>query len=203
MLAIGILVSGRGTNLQSIIDAIEAKRINAEIKVVISNKPDALAVERAGKHGIPVEVITNEGFASREAYDAKLVEVLKGYGVELVVLAGYMRILTPGFIKAFPMRIMNIHPALLPSFPGLNVQKKAIEYGVRYSGCTVHFVTEEVDTGPIILQAPVPVLDDDTVESLSKRLLTEELKLYPEAIGLFSEGKLEVRGRRVFIEEKE
>jgi phosphoribosylglycinamide formyltransferase-1 len=201
MLAIGVLVSGRGTNLQSIIDAIEAKRINAEIKVVISNKPDAFAIKRAGKHGIPFEVITNEGLASRQAYDAKLVEVLKGYGVKLVVLAGYMRILTPGFIKAFPMRVMNIHPALLPSFPGLNVQKKALEYGVRYSGCTVHFVTEEVDTGPIILQAPVPVLDDDGVESLTKRILTEEHRIYPEAIRLFSEGKLEVRGRRVIIKD--
>ncbi len=199
MLSIGVLVSGRGTNLQSIIDAIEGERLDASIKVVISNKADAPAIDRAGEHGIPVEVVTTEGFASRQAFDERLTGVLKSYGVELVVLAGFMRILSPGFIKAFPMRIINIHPALLPSFPGLDVQKKAIDYGVKLSGCTVHFVSEEVDTGPIILQTAVPVLDDDTPESLAQRILKEEHRIYPEAIRLFSEGKLEVKGRRVLI----
>lgn len=199
MLSIGVLVSGRGTNLQSIIDAIEGKRLDASIKVVISNKADAPAIDRAGEHGIPVEVVTTEGFVSRQAFDERLTGVLKSYGVELVVLAGFMRILSPGFIKAFPMRIINIHPALLPSFPGLDVQKKAIDYGVKLSGCTVHFVSEEVDTGPIILQAAVPVLDDDTPESLAQRILKEEHRIYPEAIRLFSEGKLDVKGRRVLI----
>jgi phosphoribosylglycinamide formyltransferase-1 len=202
MLNIGVLVSGRGTNLQSIIDAIESKRLDAEIKVVISDNPEAYAIERAKKHGSPVEVVTGDRFPSRQQYDKKLVELLKSYGVELVILAGFMRILSERFIKAFPMRIMNIHPALLPSFPGLNVQKKALEHGVKFSGCTVHFASTEVDSGPIILQAVVEVLDDDTVESLSQRILSEEHRIYPEAIKLFSEGRLEVRGRRVLIKDK-
>jgi phosphoribosylglycinamide formyltransferase-1 len=202
MLNIGVLVSGRGTNLQSIIDAIESKRLDAEIKVVISDNPEAYAIERAKKHGSPVEVVTGDRFPSRQQYDKKLVELLKSYGVELVILAGFMRILSERFIKAFPMRIMNIHPALLPSFPGLNVQKKALEHGVKFSGCTVHFASTEVDSGPIILQAVVEVLDDDTVESLSQRILSEEHRIYPEAIKLFSEGRLEVRGRRVLIKAK-
>jgi phosphoribosylglycinamide formyltransferase-1 len=202
MLNLGVLVSGRGTNLQSIIDAIELKRLNAEIKVVVSDNPEAYAIERANKHGIPVEVVTAAQYPSRQQYDKRLVEVLKGCGVELVLLAGFMRILSGGFIRAFPMRIMNIHPSLLPSFPGLNVQKKALEHGVKFSGCTVHFASEEVDSGPIILQAVVEVLDDDTVESLSRRILSEEHRIYPEAIRLFSEGRLEVRGRRVLIKDK-
>jgi phosphoribosylglycinamide formyltransferase-1 len=202
MLNLGVLVSGRGTNLQSIIDAIELKRLNAEIKVVVSDNPEAYAIERANKHGIPVEVVTAAQYPSRQQYDKRLVEVLKGCGVELVLLAGFMRILSGGFIRSFPMRIMNIHPSLLPSFPGLNVQKKALEHGVKFSGCTVHFASEEVDSGPIILQAVVEVLDDDTVESLSRRILSEEHRIYPEAIRLFSEGRLEVRGRRVLIKDK-
>jgi phosphoribosylglycinamide formyltransferase-1 len=202
MLSIGVLVSGRGTNLQSIIDAIESKRLKAAVKVVISDNPDAYAIERAKKHSIPVRVITNEGFPSKKEYDKKLVEVLEGHGVGLVVLAGFMRILSGEFIKAFPMRIMNIHPALLPSFPGLNVQKKALDHGVKFSGCTVHFVSEAVDSGPIIIQASVPVKDDDTVESLSRRILAEEHRIYPEAIKLFSENRLEVRGRRVLVKSK-
>ncbi len=199
MVRLGVLVSGHGTNLQSIIDAIESRRISAEIRVVVSNNPGAYALERARRHGIPVEVVEGGSYASREEYDRVLVELLRRYGVELVVLAGFMRILSRVMISAFPMRIMNIHPALLPSFPGLDVQKKALEYGVKFSGCTVHFVDEGVDTGPIIIQAVVPVRDDDTVESLRQRILKEEHRIYPQAIQLFAEGRLVVKGRRVFV----
>jgi len=201
MLKIGVLVSGGGTNLQSIIDSIEGGRLNASITAVVSNSPDAYALERANRHGIKTEVLAAEGFDSREAYDAALAKVLKGYGAELIVMAGFMRILSRPMLEAFPMRIMNIHPALLPSFPGLNVQKKAIESGVKFSGCTVHFVDEGLDNGPIIIQAVVPVNDNDTVETLSRRILAEEHRIYPQAIQLFSEGRLRVEGRRVFVKD--
>lgn len=196
---IAVLVSGSGTNLQAIIDAIEAGRLEVELKVVISNNPEAYAIERAKRHNIPVGVIPNNAFPDREAYDSRLIEILHQYSVDLVVLAGFMRVLTPSFIRAFPMRIMNIHPALLPSFPGLRVQKRALEHGVKFSGATVHFVDEGVDTGPIIIQAVVPVHDDDTEETLSARILKEEHRIYPQAIQLFAEGRLEVKGRRVFV----
>ncbi|MBI5902526.1 MAG: phosphoribosylglycinamide formyltransferase [Deltaproteobacteria bacterium] len=199
MLKIGVLVSGGGTNLQSIIDSIEDKRLDASIAVVISDNPDAYAIERARSHSIRTEVLPRGGFAAREAYDLALSALLKGHGVELVVMAGFMRILSRPMLEAFPMRIMNIHPALLPSFPGLNVQKKALEFGVKFSGCTVHFVDEGLDNGPIIIQAVVPVKDNDTVEDLGKRILAEEHRIYPQAIQLFSEGRLRVEGRRVFV----
>jgi phosphoribosylglycinamide formyltransferase-1 len=199
LLNIGVLVSGRGSNLQSIIDSIESGRLKAQIRLVISDRPGAPALERAGRHSIPTWVMEAAKNMSREDYDKGVASALKEAGVELVVLAGFMRILSPAFISAYPMRIMNIHPALLPSFPGLNVQKKALDYGVKFSGCTVHFVTEGVDTGPIIIQRAVPVNQDDTVESLSERILAEEHKIYPEAIRLFSEDRLEVRGRRVWV----
>ncbi len=199
MLKIAVLVSGSGTNLQSIIDAVEAGRCDARIMVVISDNPGAYAIERAKRHNIPVEVVTKAELPSKKDFDRRLVEILRGYGVELVVLAGFMRLLTEVMIEAFPMRIMNIHPALLPSFPGLNVQKKALDYGVKFSGCTVHFVDPGVDTGPIIIQAVVPVYDDDTVEDIKERILKEEHRIYPQAIQLFAEGRLEVRGRRVFV----
>ncbi len=198
-LPIGVLVSGRGTNLQAIIDAIEDGRLKASIRIVISNNPEAYAIERAKRHGIPVEVVPDSGFQTREEYDRRLVDILRERGVELVVLAGFMRILSPFFVRSFPLRIMNIHPALLPSFPGLKVQRKAIEYGVKFSGCTVHFVDEGVDTGPIIIQAVVPVYDDDTEESLTARILKEEHRIYPQAIQLFAEGRLKVEGRRVVV----
>lgn len=198
-LPIGVLVSGRGTNLQAIIDAIENKSLNASIKVVISNNPLSYAIERARRYGIPVEVIPDRDYPNKEEYDKRLIEILKERKVKLVVLAGFMRILTPTFVKTFPMRIMNIHPALLPSFPGLHVQKKALEYGVRFSGCTVHFVDEGVDTGPIIIQAVVPVYDNDTEEELSERILKQEHRIYPQAIQLFAEGRLEIKGRKVII----
>ncbi|MBE7414923.1 MAG: phosphoribosylglycinamide formyltransferase [Deltaproteobacteria bacterium] len=199
MVNIGVLVSGSGTNLQSIIDEIEAGRLDASIKVVVSNKADAYALERARKHNIPVAVVRVKDFPGKEAFDAEVLRVLKEYGVELVVLAGFMRIITRVLLDAFHMKVMNIHPSLLPSFPGLEVQKAALEYGVKFSGCTVHFVDDGVDTGPVIVQAVVPVKDEDTVESLSKRILAEEHRIYTRAIQLYSEGRLEVRGRRVFV----
>ena len=199
MLKIGVLASSSGSNLQAIIDEIAAKKLNAEIRVVISNKTDAYALTRAKNHGIRTRVITKEAFPVKDAFDAEICNALKESGAELVVLAGYMRLLSPAVIRAFPQRIMNIHPSLLPSFSGLHVQQKALEYGVKFSGATVHFVDEGLDTGPIIIQAVVPVLDNDTVESLSKRILAEEHRIYPEAIRLFIEDRLTVEGRRVFV----
>ncbi len=199
MINLGVLVSGSGTNLQAIIDAALAKTLDAKINVVISNNPNAYAIQRAKKHSIPVEIIPNNTASAREDYDSIIIETLKRYSVDLVVLAGFMRILSSKFIHAFPMRIMNIHPALLPAFPGLNVQKKAIDYGVKFSGATVHFVDDGVDTGTIIIQAVVPVYDDDTEETLAKRILEEEHKIYPYAIQLFSEGRLMIEGRKVRI----
>ncbi len=199
ILPIGVLVSGRGSNLQAIIDAIDNGNLSAEIKIVISNNADSQAIVRANEHAIPTEILLDKGFSSKSEYDKKLTDILNKHGVDLVVLAGFMRIMSTDFIKAFPMKIMNIHPALLPSFPGLNVQKKALAYGVKFSGCTVHFVDEGVDTGPIIMQAAVPVYDNDTEETLSRRILKEEHKIYPKSIQLFAEGKLNVAGRRVLV----
>ncbi|MBI5232881.1 MAG: phosphoribosylglycinamide formyltransferase [Deltaproteobacteria bacterium] len=201
MLTIGVLVSGSGTNLQAIIDAIDKKRLSADIAVVISDNPSAYALERAKTRGIPTVVITKEEFPQKKPFDEKIAAVLNNHDVELVVLAGFMRILTDVILNAFPMRIINIHPSLLPSFPGLDVQKKTLDYGVRFSGCTVHLVDRGIDTGPIIIQAVVPVLDDDTVETLSKRILEEEHRIYPQAIQFFADNKIEVRGRRVFIKD--
>lgn len=197
---LGVLISGSGTNLQAVIDAVEEKRLDAIIQVVISNRENAFGLARAKKHNIPTEVIDHRRFSTREDYDKTLIEILQVRKVELVVLAGFMRLLSPLFVKAFSNRIMNIHPALLPAFPGLHVQKKAIEHGVRFSGCTVHFVNEECDEGPIIIQAVVPVFPDDTEESLSARILKEEHHIYPRAIQLYSEGRLHVVGRRVLVD---
>jgi phosphoribosylglycinamide formyltransferase-1 len=209
-LRIGVLASGRGSNLQAIIDAIEAGTLTATIALVLSNKADARAVERARRHEIPAVFVDAKPFstpstdakdkqAAREAYDRAVLDVLKRHEVELIILAGYMRIVTPVLISAYPHRIMNIHPSLLPSFPGLDVQKKALDWGVKIAGCTVHFVTEGIDEGPIIMQAAVPVLEGDTAETLAARILVEEHKIYPRAIQLFAEGRLEVEGRRVVI----
>jgi len=198
-LKLAVLVSGNGSNLQAIIDRIEDGGINARIECVVSNSPAAFALERAARYGIPTVIQESRGFSDRRAYDEALVGILRGYGVELVVLAGFMRILSDVMIGAYPHAIMNIHPALLPAFPGLNPQKQAIEYGVRLSGCTVHFVDLGTDTGPIILQAAVPVEQDDTVEALSSRILTEEHRIYPEAVRLFAAGKIAVNGRHVRI----
>ncbi len=197
---IGVLISGSGTNLQSIIDAIEAKKLDAKIEVVLSNKADAYGLARAQNHGIRTEVLDHKAFASREAYDQAVVDRLRARGVELVVLAGFMRLLSPVFVKAYSNRIMNIHPALLPSFPGLHVQKKALDHGVRFAGCTVHFVNEECDEGPIIIQAVVPVFPDDSEEQLAARILKQEHRIYPRAIQLYAEGRLHVVGRRVLVD---
>ncbi|MDD5722467.1 MAG: phosphoribosylglycinamide formyltransferase [Syntrophales bacterium] len=198
---LGVLVSGSGTNLQSIIDSIEADKLDATIRVVISNVPGVRSLERAKKHNIPAVVINHEKYAAREEFDREVVAVLKTHRVDLVIMAGFMRILTSPLLKAFPLKIMNIHPALLPSFQGLHVQEKALNYGVKFSGCTVHFVDEGVDTGPIIIQAVVPVYDDDTAQMLQQRILKEEHRIYPQAIQLYAEGRLEVTGRKVHIKD--
>jgi len=195
---IGVLTSGRGSNLQAIIDNIEKGLLAAEITVVISDQPNAYSLERARKHAIPAVHLSARGFkGKRDEYDALLVQALQKHGVELVCLAGFMRIISPTLIRAFPNRIMNIHPALLPSFPGLHVQKAAIEHGAKFSGCTVHFVDEGMDTGPIIIQAVVPVLDGDTEDSLAERILKQEHKVYSRAIQLFAESRLKVVGRKI------
>jgi len=201
MINLGVLVSGKGTNLQSILDAIDAGHLDARVAVVVSNNPEALALERAKSRNIPVEILPNTACPSREEYDRKIAGILKGHRVDLIILAGFMKIITAELINAFPMQIMNIHPALLPAFPGLNVQKKALEYGARFSGATVHFIDEGIDTGPIIIQAVVPVHGEDTVETLSSRILAEEHLIYPEAIQLFSEQRLTVEGRKVIIKD--
>jgi phosphoribosylglycinamide formyltransferase-1 len=199
-LRIGVLVSGRGSNLQAIIDNIEKGLLPAEIVTVISDQPDAYSLERARKHNIPAIHISAKGYkGKRDEYDALLAAELKKNKVELVCLAGFMRIITPTLINAFPNRILNIHPALLPAFPGLHVQKAALEHGVKFSGCTVHFVDNGTDTGPIIIQAVVPILDNDTEDSLSERILRQEHKIYSRAIHLYAKGRLKIDGRRVLV----
>jgi phosphoribosylglycinamide formyltransferase-1 len=198
-LKVGVLVSGSGTNLQAMIDQIEAATLAARVVCVISNKADAFALERARRHGIPALHLDHRLFSGREAYDAALVAALREHGAELVVLAGFMRIVTPVLLEAFPQAVMNIHPALLPAFPGLHAQRQALEHGAKVTGCTVHFVDSGTDTGPIILQAPVPILEGDTAETLSQRISQEEHRLYPAAVQLYAEGRLTVEGRRVKI----
>ena len=201
LLKIGVLVSGSGSNLQSIIDNIENKSLPAEIKAVISNKSDAYALTRAKNHGLPCHILEHDNFKSREDFDRELIRLLKANDVELVVLAGFMRLLTPIFLNAFPQRIVNIHPALLPSFPGIHAQKKALDYGVKFSGCTVHFIDEGIDSGPIILQSVVPVLDNDTEETLATRILREEHRIYPLAIKYYAERRIDIKGRKVCIKD--
>jgi len=198
-LSLGVLISGSGTNLQAIIDAIEHGELKAVIQIVISNRADAYGLTRAQNHGLPTVVIPHQNFPSRETFEAEVIRELQAHGAELVVLAGFMRLLSPFFIRAFPQRIMNIHPALLPAFPGTHAQRQALERGVRIAGATVHFVDEEVDHGPIIAQATVPVYPDDTEESLSARILAQEHRIYPQAIQLFAEGRLEIRDHTVVV----
>ncbi len=201
-LKLAVLVSGNGSNFQAIVDAIEAGRItNASIACLISNKADAFALERARKHAITALVLDHKGYPNRQAYDTALVELLQQHGVDLVILAGFMRLLSPVMIDAFPNRIMNIHPALLPAFPGLDAQQQAFDYGARYTGCTVHFVDKGTDTGPIILQSVVPILGSDTLETLTQRIHGEEHRTYVEAVRLFCSGRLHVEGRKVIISE--
>ena len=200
-LKIAVLASGSGSNLQAIIDEIKSGFLPVELALVLSDKPQAYALQRAEAAGVPTKVLLPADFASREDYDAELVRLLKASGAEAVALAGYMRLVTPVFLQAFPHRVLNIHPALLPSFPGLHGQRRAFEYGVKVAGCTVHFVDEGMDSGPIILQAPVPVLEDDDADSLAARILEQEHIIYPLALRLLAEGKLLIEGRRVRIAE--
>lgn len=194
-----VLVSGRGTNLQALIEATQSGYIPGKISLVISDNPQALALERARKASIPTLILDYHTFPNKRAYEDALLQVLEKENPYLVCLAGYMRIVGKKIIAQFRERIMNIHPSLLPAFPGLEAQKQALEYGVKVSGCTVHLVDEGMDTGPIILQASCPVEDEDTVESLSERILQYEHQIYPQAVKLFLEDKLNVVGRRVFI----
>ncbi len=193
---VAVFVSGSGTNLQSIIDAnIES----ANIAVVLSNKPEAYALERALNHAIPVEVVDHKEYESREAFEAELIERLKNYNIDLIVLAGFMRILTSYFVNNYKHRIINLHPALLPSFPGMHSAKQAIDYGVKFTGVTIHFVDDGVDTGPIIIQSVVPVDDEDTEETLLNKIHAEEHRIFPEAVRLFCEDRLSINGRCVSI----
>ncbi len=196
---IAIFLSGRGSNFMAIHNAIVAGRINAEIVLVFSNKKEAPGLKIAQERNLETLYINPKECPSREAYDEAIIQEIKKRNVDLICLAGYMKILTALFCNTFKNRIINIHPALLPSFPGLHVQQKAIDWGVRYSGATVHFVTAEVDMGPIILQAVVPVLQNDNEDSLSERILKQEHQIYPEAVKLYFEGNIEVKGRRAFI----
>lgn len=196
---VAVLASGRGSNLQALLDAAAAGRLDVDFRLVVSDRPGAMALERAARAGVEAVVVDRRRYNSREAFEEALGEALAARGVELVLLAGFMRILGPSLVRAYRNRMMNIHPSLLPAFPGLDAQRQALEHGVKVAGCTVHFVDEGVDSGPIILQAAVPVLEDDTVESLAARILAEEHRIYPEAVQLYAEGRLEVRGRRVYI----
>lgn len=199
---LGILVSGSGTNLQAIIDSIERKELPAEIAVVISNKKDAYALERAKKHNIPAVIISHKDFATREDFERALIKELDARKVDLICLAGFLRVLTPYFVNYYKLRILNIHPALLPMAKGLygeKVHEAVLASGAKFSGCTVHFVTEDVDGGPIIVQKVVPVADDDTVHSLQEKVLAQEHIAYSEAIKLYAENKLQVVGNRVKI----
>jgi phosphoribosylglycinamide formyltransferase-1 len=195
---LGILLSGRGSNFEAIADQVANSRIDAEIAVVISNRPEARGIEAARRRGLQAICIPSKGL-DREAYDALLIRELRANAVDLVCLAGFMRLLSASFVRAFPERILNIHPSLLPAFPGLDAQKQALEHGVKVTGCTVHLVDEFLDAGPIVLQAAVPVLDDDTVESLSTRILAEEHRIYSQAIRIVLSGQFSIDGRRLIL----
>jgi phosphoribosylglycinamide formyltransferase-1 len=194
---IGVLLSGRGSNFEALADSIASGRIpNAEIAIVLSNREGAPGIDHARARGLAVRVIPSKGL-EREAYDRQVVSALRDADVELICLAGYMRLLSPYFVAAFPQRILNIHPSLLPSFPGLESQKQALDYGVKFAGCTVHFVDENLDAGPIVLQAVVPIEDQDTEETLSGRILKEEHRIYSEAVKIVLAGNYKIEGRRV------
>jgi phosphoribosylglycinamide formyltransferase-1 len=197
---LGILISGRGSNFEAIANNIARGKLDAEIAIVISNRANTPGIDIARERGIPVRVIASAGL-EREAYDKLLIDELRIHEVDLVCLAGFMRLLSASVIRAFPNRVLNIHPSLLPAFAGLDAQRQAIEYGVRITGCTVHFVDDFLDSGPIIIQSAVPVLEGDTVESLSARILTQEHLIYSKAIGYIVDGRVTVEGRRVSIRE--
>ena len=194
---LAIFVSGNGSNLQAIIDSIENDYLAAEISLVLSNVKDAYALERGKNHGLEVVFLDPKTFPNRANYEQKIIDLLLSKSIDLICLAGFMQILGKNFIEAFSGKIINIHPSLLPAFPGLNVQKKALEHGAKFSGCTVHFVNEEIDGGAIILQSVVPIHDEDDIESLSKRILEQEHIIYPEAIRLIIEDNIKISGRRV------
>ena len=198
-LPLGVLASGRGSNLQAILDAIAQGRLSATVVLVACDREEAQAVERARAAGIPCVVVSPKHFPTRDTYDAEIARRLREAGAEVVVLAGYMRIVTNRLLHAFPQRVINIHPSLLPAFPGLHAQRQAFAHGVKVSGCTAHFVDETVDSGAIILQAAVPVLEDDTETSLAERILAEEHRILPQALQLYAEGRLTIQGRRVLI----
>lgn len=200
-LRVAVLASGRGSNLQSVLDAAAAPGFPARVVLVVSDREGAAALERARQHGVTALFLDPKAHADRAAYDAALLEVLEVHRVDLVCLAGFMRILGAAVVRSYAGRMLNIHPSLLPSFPGLAAQRQALDHGVKVAGATVHFVDESVDTGPIVLQACVPVRDDDTEASLSARILAEEHRIYPEAIRLFATGRLRVAGRKVFVED--
>lgn len=199
MLNIAVFASGRGSNFQSIIDSVKAGEIPADIKILISDNQAAGALKRAEREGIENIFINPDHFETKKDYEEELINILEGVEIDLVVLAGYMRILSPLFVKHFKNRIVNIHPSLLPAFRGLDAQKQAVDYGVKYSGCTVHFVDQGMDTGPIIMQAVVPVKDDDSADDLAARILKEEHRIYPESIKLIAEDKIIIEGRKVKI----
>lgn len=207
MIRIAVLASGGGTNLQSILDACAARRIDGEVAVVLSNVPTAGALDRARRSGVATEIVPSKGRSDRDAYDAEVVERLRAHRPDLVCLAGFMRLLTPTFLRAFGPtattrgcpRIMNIHPGLLPSFPGLHAQRQCLDYGARFAGCTVHFVDQGTDTGPVIVQAVVPVLDGDGEPELAARILEQEHRIYPQAVQWFAAGRLSLDGRRVRV----
>lgn len=201
MTNIAVLVSGRGTNLQAIINAIKKGMIDGKIVLVLSDNPKAYALKRAKRNGIETKIVNYKKFCSKFEYEQEILNQLKHYKIDLIVLAGYMRILGANFIKEYPSRIINIHPALLPAFPGLHAQRQALEYGVKVSGCTVHFVDEGVDSGPIILQKAIKVRQSDDEESLSKRILKYEHELLPLAIQLFAQGKIELINNKVFLKD--
>lgn len=200
MLTIGVLASGRGSNFQSIIDNIKSGHINAKIAVLITDNAKAYAIERARNNNIETLVLIPKNFPDRDSYYRHIADELEKRGIELVVLAGFMRVVGEPLIERFKNRIMNIHPALLPSFPGLHGQKQALDYGGKIAGCTVHFVDEGVDTGPIIIQSAVPAYEDDTEATLSERILREEHRIFPLAVKLFAEGRIKIQGRKVFID---
>lgn len=199
---LGILISGRGSNFEAIANSIARRKLDAEIAIVISNRADAGGLEIARERGIPMRVIESRGM-EREAYDKLVIDELRTHEVELVCLAGFMRLLSAAFIQAFPNRVLNIHPSLLPAFPGLDAQRQALDHGVKITGCTVHIVDEFLDSGPILIQSAVPVLDEDTVESLSARILAQEHVIYSKAIQLMVEDRVTLQGRRALIREDE
>lgn len=202
LLKLGVLISGRGSNLKALIEAIKNKELNAKICIVISNNPKAYGLRIAETNSIPTKIIEPKQFNSLEEYEKIILNSLNQYQIDLLILAGYMKVLGPTLLKTFPNKIMNIHPSLLPSFRGLHAQKQAIDFGVRWSGCTVHFVNEELDGGPIILQEAVPVLPKDTDDSLSERILVKEHEFYAKAIQLYAEGRLKIKNNKVIIIDK-